>query len=156
MLGAPTLRLRGDYLAIVTLGFGEIIRIFLNNLNRADQHHQRSAGRKSGRSDPIGGIFSSRKTMRSSALLSPTCISYYYLFFVLTLADHFRLHAACRIRASAAPGWRSARTKSAAEAMGINTRNIKLLAFAMGATFGGVAGGLFASLQGFVSPESFR
>ena len=44
LLGAPTLKLRGDYLAIVTLGFGEIIRIFLNNLNAAVQHHQRPAG----------------------------------------------------------------------------------------------------------------
>ena len=50
LLGAPTLRLRGDYLAIVTLGFGEIIRIFLNNLNRAGQHHQRPAGHHADRS----------------------------------------------------------------------------------------------------------
>jgi len=60
-----------------------------------------------------------------------------------------------KIRASGAHGSPSARTSWRAAAMGINTRNVKLLALAMGATFGGVAGGLFASFQGFISPESF-
>ncbi|HNC86410.1 MAG TPA: branched-chain amino acid ABC transporter permease, partial [Agitococcus sp.] len=80
--------------------------------------------------------------------------SYYYLFLVLALLTIFiciRLEDSRIGRA-----WMAIREDElAAKAMGINTRNIKLLAFAMGASFGGVAGGLFASFQGFISPESF-
>jgi branched-chain amino acid transport system permease protein len=79
---------------------------------------------------------------------------YYYLFLVLVIVSVVICHR-LETPASAAPGWRSAKTKIAAKAMGINTRNLKLLAFGMGATFGGVSGSMFAAFQGFVSPESF-
>ena len=153
LLGAPTLRLRGDYLAIVTLGFGEIIRIFLNNLNRPVNITNGPQGITL--IDPIRvGGFSLRQPHASPASRSPGA--------QLLLSCSSRLHAAdrasrsgSRTRASGAPGSRSARTRSRPKSMGINTRNVKLLAFAMGATFGGLSGGLFAAFQGFVSPESF-
>ena len=76
---------------------------------------------------------------------------YYYLFLLLAVLTVIICHRR-NTPALAAPGWPCVKTTWAANAMGLNIRNIKLLAFAMGATFGGVAGGLFASFQGFVSP----
>jgi branched-chain amino acid transport system permease protein len=153
ILGAPTLRLRGDYLAIVTLGFGEIIRIFLNNLNAP--YNITNGPQGVNRIDPvsIGGVSFGRSNEILGITFPPTHL-YYYLFLLLTALVIFiciRLEDSRVGRA-----WVAIREDEiAAQAMGINTRNIKLLAFAMGATFGGVAGGLFSSLQGFVSPESF-
>lgn len=154
LLGAPTLRLRGDYLAIVTLGFGEIIRIFLNNLDAPINITNGPQGVNL--VDPIKlGAFSLSKPHDVAGLSFPSVYSYYYLFLALTLLVIFisiRLEDSRIGRA-----WVAIREDEvAAEAMGINTRNIKLLAFAMGASFGGVSGGLFAGFQGFVSPESFN
>jgi branched-chain amino acid transport system permease protein len=153
LLGAPTLRLRGDYLAIVTLGFGEIIRIFLNNLNAPINITNGPQGISM--IDPIRfGEFSLGNTHELFGLTFPSVHLHYYLFLFFTLLVIFislRLEDSRIGRA-----WMAIREDDvAAEAMGINTRNIKLLAFAMGATFGGLAGGLFAGFQGFVSPESF-
>lgn len=153
LLGAPTLRLRGDYLAIVTLGFGEIIRIFLNNLNAPINITNGPQGISM--IDPIRfGEFSFGNTHELFGLTFPSVHLHYYLFLLFTLLVIFislRLEDSRIGRA-----WMAIREDEvAAEAMGINTRNIKLLAFAMGATFGGLAGGLFAGFQGFVSPESF-
>jgi branched-chain amino acid transport system permease protein len=153
LLGAPTLRLRGDYLAIVTLGFGEIIRIFLNNLNRPVNITNGPQGITL--IDPLSvGGFTLSKTYTLGGLTIAPVHSYYFAFLVCALASIFislRLEDSRIGRA-----WIAIREDElAAAAMGINTRNVKLLAFAMGATFGGVAGGLFASFQGFVSPESF-
>jgi branched-chain amino acid transport system permease protein len=153
VLGAPTLRLRGDYLAIVTLGFGEIIRIFLNNLNAP--YNITNGPQGVNRIDPvtIDGLSFGRSSEILGITFPPTHL-YYYLFLLLAALVIFiciRLEDSRVGRA-----WVAIREDEiAAQAMGINTRNIKLLAFAMGATFGGVAGGLFSSLQGFVSPESF-
>ncbi len=153
LLGAPTLRLRGDYLAIVTLGFGEIIRIFLNNLNAPINITNGPQGISM--IDPIRvGEFSLGNTHELFGLTFPSVHLHYYLFLFFTLLVIFislRLEDSRIGRA-----WMAIREDEvAAKAMGINTRNIKLLAFAMGATFGGLAGGLFAGFQGFVSPESF-
>jgi len=153
LLGAPTLKLRGDYLAIVTLGFGEIIRIFLNNLNAPVNITNGPQGVNM--IDPIAfGGFSLGHTHRILGIEVPSVHLYYYLFLALALLViliTLRLENSRIGRA-----WVAIREDEiAAKAMGINTRNIKLLAFAMGATFGGVAGGLFAGFQGFVSPESF-
>lgn len=154
LLGAPTLRLRGDYLAIVTLGFGEIIRIFLNNLNAPVNITNGPQGVNL--IDPIhiaGFSFGKTHHLFGITLSSPQL--YYYLFLLLTLGIIFiglRLQDSRIGRA-----WAAIREDElAAQATGINVRNIKLLAFAMGATFGGVAGGLFAGFQGFISPESFN
>jgi branched-chain amino acid transport system permease protein len=154
LLGAPTLRLRGDYLAIVTLGFGEIIRIFLNNLNAPVNITNGPQGVNL--IDPANAAgFSFGETHALFGLTFSPVHNYYYLFLVLTLATVFicmRLEDSRIGRA-----WVAIREDEvAAEAMGINTRNVKLLAFAMGATFGGVAGGLFSGFQGFISPESFN
>ena len=153
ILGAPTLKLRGDYLAIVTLGFGEIIRIFMNNLNspvnitngpqgilNIDPVHV--MGMSLGKPEVILGMHVSVVQM------------YYYLFLLLVVAIVFFSIRLQNSRIGRA--WVAIREDEiAAKAMGINTRNVKLLAFAMGASFGGVSGAMFATFQGFVSPESF-
>ena len=153
LIGAPTLRLRGDYLAIVTLGFGEIIRILLNNLDAPINITNGPQGVD--RIDPLQfGALSLAHSHQLLGLIVPALYNYYYLFLLLVLGVIFislRLEDSRIGRA-----WVAIREDEvAAAAMGINTRNIKLLAFAMGASFGGLAGGLFASFQGFVSPESF-
>lgn len=153
LLGAPTLRLRGDYLAIVTLGFGEIIRIFMNNLNAPVNITNGPQGISSIDPFHVGGV-TLAKPLSVLGVTVPSLHAYYYLFLGLALVIIFvtiRLEDSRIGRA-----WVAIREDEiAAKACGINVRNIKLLAFSMGATFGGVAGGLFASFQGFVSPESF-
>ncbi len=154
LLGAPTLRLRGDYLAIVTLGFGEIIRIFMNNLNAPFNLTNGPQGINL--IDPVALgplIFKGNHHLFGFKLTAPYL--YYYLFLTFTLATIF---IAMRLQNSRiGRAWAALREDEvAAAAMGVNTRNVKLLAFAMGATFGGLAGGLFASFQGFISPESFN
>jgi branched-chain amino acid transport system permease protein len=153
LLGAPTLRLRGDYLAIVTLGFGEIIRIFLNNLNAPVNITNGPQGISNIDPVSIGGVkFSQRVEFGAFALESVQL--YYYLFLVLTIAV---IVVCIRLQNSRiGRAWVAIREDEiAAKAMGINTRNVKLLAFAMGASFGGVSGAMFSAFQGFVSPESF-
>jgi branched-chain amino acid transport system permease protein len=154
LLGAPTLRLRGDYLAIVTLGFGEIIRIFLNNMNAPINITNGPQGITLIDPFSIMGIsFGKTQSILGVSLSSPHL--YYYLFLLFTglvIFVSLRLEDSRIGRA-----WAAIREdEMAASASGINTRNIKLLAFAMGASFGGLSGGLFASFQGFVSPESFN
>ena len=154
MLGTPTLRLRGDYLAIVTLGFGEIIRIFMNNLNAPVNITNGPQGITL--IDPIQlGAFSLGKTQTLLGITFSSPHLYYYVFLLFTALVVFvclRLEDSRIGRA-----WVAIREdEMAAAASGINTRNVKLLAFGMGATFGGLSGGLFASFQGFVSPESFH
>ncbi|MBK4995523.1 ABC transporter ATP-binding protein [Pseudomonas sp. S37] len=167
LIGAPVLKLRGDYLAIVTLGFGEIIRIFMNNLdqpvnltngpqgisNIAPLHvdfgpwaHAPGAG--------ATPVLSLQQSWSLFGLQVSPVISYYLFFLfivILCIVLSKRLEVSRIGRA-----WMALREDEvAAEAMGLNKRNLKLLAFAMGATFGGVSGVLFSSYQGFVSPESF-
>ncbi|MFD0668985.1 branched-chain amino acid ABC transporter permease [Ramlibacter sp. MAHUQ-53] len=153
MLGAPTLKLRGDYLAIVTLGFGEIIRVFLNNL---DHPVNLTNGPKGlGQIDPIR-IFGLNfgKPLELGGFTVSSVTLYYYLFLLLVVASVVICHRLELSRIGRA--WMAIREDEiAAKAMGINTRNMKLLAFGMGATFGGVSGAMFAAFQGFVSPESF-
>ena len=166
LLGAPTLKLRGDYLAIVTLGFGEIVRVFMNNLDApvnitngpkgitgiddisvlcdkgADAAAQSAYCLDFGKTHQLFGLEFSKVT------------NYYYLFLVLVLVAVVVCHRLENSRIGRA--WMAIREDEiAAKAMGINTRNLKLLAFGMGATFGGVSGAMFATFQGFISPESF-
>ena len=153
LLGAPTLRLRGDYLAIVTLGFGEIVRIFLNNLNAPINITNGPQGITNIDPIEIGGV-SLGKTQTFFDIEVPSVYLYYYLFLILAILI---IIVTIRLQDSRlGRAWMAIREDEiAAKAMGINTRNVKLLAFAMGASFGGVAGAMFASFQGFVSPESF-
>ena len=157
LLGYPVLKLRGDYLAIVTLGFGEIVRIFMLNLDRPINITNGPKG--------IAGV--DAVTVFGHNMAQPLQISigdwtftfqsvtlYYYLilfFVVLTVVVAYRLQDSRIGRA-----WMAIREDEiAAKAMGINTRNLKLAAFGTSATFGGVAGVLFASLMRGVYPESF-
>ena len=153
LLGAPTLKLRGDYLAIVTLGFGEIIRVFLNNLDHPVNITNGPKGL--GQIDSIkffGFDLGKKHELFGMEIASVTM--YYYLFLVLVVVSVVICHRLELSRIGRA--WMAIREDEiAAKAMGINTRNMKLLAFGMGATFGGVAGSMFAAFQGFVSPESF-
>ena len=153
LLGAPTLKLRGDYLAIVTLGFGEIVRVFLNNLDAPVNITNGPKG--------IAGIDEIRmfdvslgQTQSFLGLEWPKVTNYYFVLLVLCVLAVVICWRLERSRIGRA--WMAIREDEvAAKSMGINTRNLKLLAFGMGATFGGVSGVMFASFQGFISPESF-
>ncbi|MBM3407761.1 MAG: ABC transporter ATP-binding protein [Betaproteobacteria bacterium] len=153
LLGAPTLRLRGDYLAIVTLGFGEIIRVFLNNLDHPI--NLTNGPRGLGQIDAIqifGWKLSRRLEIGDFEIAGVTLV--YWLLLVLVVAAIIISHRLAESRIGRA--WMAIREDEiAAKAMGINTRNLKLLAFAAGASFGGVSGVVFAGFQGFISPESF-
>ncbi len=153
ILGAPTLKLRGDYLAIVTLGFGEIIRVFLNNLDRPYNLTNGPKGINQIDSMKFFG-FDLGKQHEFLGFAVNSVSMYYYLFLVLVLVSVVICHRLQNSRIGRA--WMAIREDEiATKAMGINTRNMKLLAFGMGATFGGVSGSMFAAFQGFVSPESF-
>jgi branched-chain amino acid transport system permease protein len=161
LLGAPTLKLRGDYLAIVTLGFGEIIRVFLNNLEAPINITNGPRGLD--QIEPvtlfkfewlgIPGINLGKRLEIGDYTVSSVTL-YYYLFLALVLISIVICHRLEVSRIGRA--WMAIREDEiAAKSMGINTRNMKLLAFGMGATFGGVSGVMFAAFQTFVSPESF-
>ncbi len=151
LLGIPVLKLRGDYLAIVTLGFGEIIRIFMNNLdhpynitngpkgiNQIDS--VKFLGLDLGRPLTIGGIELASVTL------------YYYLFLALVIVTVIICQRLQDSRIGRA--WMAIREDEiAAKAMGINTRNMKLLAFGMGASFGGVSGSMFAAFRASCRPS---
>ena len=153
LLGAPTLKLRGDYLAIVTLGFGEIIRIFLNNLDHPVNLTNGPKGLGQIDSVKIFGLDLGKRLEVFSFDISSVTL-YYYLFLVLVVVSIVICYRLQDSRIGRA--WMAIREDEiAAKAMGINTRNMKLLAFGMGASFGGVSGAMFGAFQGFVSPESF-
>ncbi|HZQ12500.1 MAG TPA: high-affinity branched-chain amino acid ABC transporter permease LivM [Pseudolabrys sp.] len=157
LLGFPVLRLRGDYLAIVTLAFGEIIRIVLINWVDLTNGY---AG--------IGGIprptffgipfnadddgFAARFGLEFSPLYRT--IFLYYIILALALLTAFVTVRLRRLPVGRA--WEALREDEVAcRSLGINTTNTKLTAFAMGAMFAGFAGSFFAARQGFISPESF-
>jgi branched-chain amino acid transport system permease protein len=146
LLGSPTLKLRGDYLAIVTLGFGEIVRIFLNNLNAPINITNGPQGITLIDPVAIGSFkFSGTTQVLGYSLSGPQ--KYYFLLValaILIIIINLRLQNSRVGRA-----WQAIREDEiAAKAVGINTRNLKLLAFAMGASFGGVAGGIFRGHAG--------
>jgi branched-chain amino acid transport system permease protein len=153
LLGSPTLKLRGDYLAIVTLGFGEIVRIFMNNLSAPVNITNGPQGITPIDSFTFFGFdFGTRQTFFGFEMSSP--MKYYFLLVIvlaIVIAVNFRLQNSRIGRA-----WEAIREDEiAARAMGIDTTKMKLLAFAIGASFGGVAGGIFSAIQQFISPESF-
>lgn len=153
LLGIPVLKLRGDYLAIVTLGFGEIIRVFLNNLEHPVNITNGPRGLD--RIDPMAvwGVSLGKPLLLGDYRISSVTL-YYWLFLALVVLSVVICHRLEHSRVGRA--WMAIREDEiAAKAMGIHTRDMKLLAFALGASFGGVAGAMFAAFQGFVSPESF-
>jgi branched-chain amino acid transport system permease protein len=153
LFGAPALRLRGDYLALVTLGFGEIVRIFISNLDRPINLTNGPKGISDITTVKLGSVdFSQAHTFLGWQLSSLQL--YYYLFLGLIL---LMVWICTRLRHSRiGRAWAAIREDEvAARAMGIETQKLKALAFSIGASFGGVAGAMFGAFQGFVSPESF-
>jgi len=162
VLGFPVLRLRGDYLAIVTLGFGEIIRLLLNNWDKL-----------TGGPDGIGNIpkptlfgleFSRRAKVEGNTPFHEffgleysgtyRVIFLYLLALVLVLFTLFVINRLIRMPVGRA--WEALREDEiASRSLGLNPTNIKLSAFTLGASFGGLAGCFFAARQGFINPESF-
>ncbi|MCX5542301.1 ABC transporter ATP-binding protein [Paraburkholderia sp. CNPSo 3076] len=153
LLGAPTLRLRGDYLAIVTLGFGEIVRIFMNNLDRPVNITNGPQGITGVAPLQVFGF----NLAQPHEILGFTFTSVYMYYYVFVICALLVIWVCTRLQHSRiGRAWAAIREDEiAAKAMGINTRNVKLLAFAMGASFGGLSGAMFGAFQGFVSPESF-
>ncbi|MFJ9533540.1 high-affinity branched-chain amino acid ABC transporter permease LivM [Herbaspirillum sp. NPDC101396] len=162
ILGFPVLRLRGDYLAIVTLGFGEIIRLLLNNMTSL-----------TGGPDGVSGIPKPTvfgiEMARSASVEGGTTfhdmlgLTYQgghmviFLYFVALLLVLFTYFVTSRlIRMPMGRAWEALRDDEiACRSLGINPTKIKLSAFTLGAAFAGLAGSFFAARQGLVNPESF-
>lgn len=161
ILGFPVLRLRGDYLAIVTLGFGEIIRILLNNLTEI------TGGPRGISGIPKPTLFNLEFARRAPegtqtfhdffgiAFNTNHRVMFLYLLaLVLVLITLFVINRLMRMPIGRT--WEAMREDEiACRALGLNPTNIKLSAFTIGATFAGFAGSFFAARQGFISPESF-
>ena len=150
IVGYPTLRMRGDYLAIVTLGFGEIIRIVLNNWMTLTNGPNGILGVK-----PIGIFLPVFENGFTFELFWVKKLQFFY-YFALGLTI-FVIIGVKRLNFSrVGRAWEAIREdETAAELMGVNTFIYKLLAYAMGAVFAGLAGAFFAARMKFVSPESF-
>jgi branched-chain amino acid transport system permease protein len=158
MLGFPVLRLRGDYLAIVTLAFGEIIRLVLINwydLTNGPNGISRIPRPGFFGFDFVRGDGGFAETFGLQFSPNHRIIFLYYLILVLALATSL---VSARIRRlPVGRAWEALREDEiACRSLGINTTNTKLTAFAIGAMFGGFAGSFFATRQGFISPESFN
>ncbi|MEX0959389.1 MAG: high-affinity branched-chain amino acid ABC transporter permease LivM [Burkholderiales bacterium] len=157
LLGFPVLRLRGDYLAIVTLAFGEIIRLVL--LNWTD-----FTGGPNGISGiPRPSFFGIPFTDGEEGFAATFGLEFavthrmVFLYYVILALALITLLVTIRLRKlPIGRAWEALRENEiACRSLGINTRNTKLTAFAIGAMFGGFAGSFFATRQGFISPESF-
>jgi len=157
LLGFPVLRLRGDYLAIVTLAFGEIIRIVL--INWVDLTNGYAGITGIPRPTFFGIPFNAEDNGFAAVFgleFSPIyrTIFLYYLILALALLTAFVTVRLRRLPVGRA--WEALREDEiACRSLGINTTNTKLTAFAMGAMFAGFAGSFFAARQGFISPDSF-
>lgn len=160
LLGFPVLRLRGDYLAIVTLGFGEIIRIILLNWYEFTKGPDGISGipRPSFFGLPFtnqeGVVTSFHKYFGIEYVSTHRIVFMYYLILGLALLTNAFTQRIRKLPVGRA--WEALREDEiACRALGINPRNTKLTAFAIGAMFAGFAGSFFATRQGFISPESF-
>ncbi|MGD9214908.1 MAG: branched-chain amino acid ABC transporter permease, partial [Desulfobacteraceae bacterium] len=146
LLGFPVLRLRGDYLAIVTLGFGEIIRLILENWNEF------SFGPSGIANIPRPGLFAAQFSLHLSLHQNLTFI--YYVTILLALFTIFVVRRLQDARIGRA--WMALREDEiACQAMGINKTRTKLSAFALGATWAGMGGVVFAAKTTFINPASF-
>jgi branched-chain amino acid transport system permease protein len=150
IIGYPTLRMRGDYLAIVTLGFGEIVRIILNNWMSLTNGPNGILGVKA----PVflRPVFEGGLSFEMFYLKK-----LHYLYYVVLALAIITIIAVRHLNFSRiGRAWESIREdETAAELMGVNTFLLKLLAYAMGALFAGMAGAFFCARMRFVSPESF-
>lgn len=161
LLGFPVLRLRGDYLAIVTLGFGEIIRILLNNWTDVTNGPNGIGGIPK---PTLFGLEFSRRASEGTQTFHDffgfdyegihRIIFLYVLALLLVLATLYVINRLLRMPIGRA--WEALREDEiACRSLGMNPTSIKLSAFTIGATFAGFAGCFFAARQGFISPESF-
>jgi len=141
-LGFPVLRLRGDYLAIVTLGFGEIVRLVLENWSAL------SGGPSGIANVPRPGLWGAELGLRGGTI---------YLYFIALALAALAALVVFRLRASRiGRAWMALREdETAAEVMGVDRARTKLAALALGAFFAGIAGVLFAARTTFVNPASF-
>ncbi|UOF91322.1 branched-chain amino acid ABC transporter permease [Fodinisporobacter ferrooxydans] len=139
VIGAPTLRLRSDYLAIVTLGFGEIIRITATNLSITGS---------------ASGIYGIPRPHIGTFIMTDLS-DFYYAMLILSIITVLAVNRLGNSRLGRA--WKYIREdEDAAEAMGIDRVRMKLTAYALGAMFGGFAGALFAVKMSAIAPESFN
>ncbi|WP_159950722.1 high-affinity branched-chain amino acid ABC transporter permease LivM [Rhizobium sp. 18065] len=157
MLGFPVLRLRGDYLAIVTLAFGEIIRLVL--INWTDVTKGTFGISSIPKATLFGMPFDASPGGFAKTFGLPMSSAYYkiYLFYVILLLCGITAYVTIKLRRMPiGRAWEALREDEiACRSLGINTVTTKLTAFSIGAMFGGFAGSFFAARQGFVSPESF-
>ncbi|WP_046119691.1 high-affinity branched-chain amino acid ABC transporter permease LivM [Ensifer aridi] len=157
ILGFPVLRLRGDYLAIVTLAFGEIIRLVLINWTEVTKGTFGVSG--IAKATLFGIKFDASKDGFAALMGLPISSAYYKIFLFYLALALCMITAFVTIRLRRMPigrAWEALREDEiACRSLGINTVTTKLTAFATGAMFGGFAGSFFAVRQGFVSPESF-
>ena len=162
LLGFPVLRLRGDYLAIVTLGFGEIIRLLLNNMTSL------TGGPDGVTGIPKPSVFGIEMTRTASVEGTTTFHDMFgltyqggdmviFLYFIALLLVLFTFFVTSRlIRMPMGRAWEALRDDEiACRSLGINPTRVKLSAFTLGAAFAGLAGSFFAARQGLVTPESF-
>jgi branched-chain amino acid transport system permease protein len=142
ILGFPVLRLRGDYLAIVTLGFGEIIRLVLENWNKF------SMGPSGISNIPRPGLFGLEMSLNGSIL---------YLYYMMIIFMIFTIFVVNRLQDSRlGRAWIALREDEiACQAMGIDKRKTKLVAFSLGAFWAGIVGVIFAAKTTFINPASF-
>ncbi len=154
LLGLPVLRLRGDYLAIVTLGFGEVIRVLANNLDKPINFTNGPKG-----ITPIGRppLFFQPVLSALGLDTSPTALYPLYFYFIVLLIVIVVILVNRRLENShIGRAWEAIREDEvAAQAMGVPLVRMKLLAFACGASFAGAMGVLFSAKQVFINPESF-
>ncbi len=157
LLGFPVLRLRGDYLAIVTLAFGEIIRMVIINFTALTNGYAGIGGIP--RPSFFGIPFNADDTGFAAVFGLPFSPVYRVIFLYYVILALALLTAFVTVRLRRLPvgrAWEALREDEiACRSLGINTTNTKLTAFAMGAMFAGFAGSFFATRQGFISPESF-
>jgi len=161
ILGFPVLRLRGDYLAIVTLGFGEIIRIVLMNWVEFTKGPDGISGIP--RPTFFGAVFKRSAPEGTTTFSDLFGLDYssmhrivFLYFLILALAVLTNMFTLRMRKLPTGRAWEALREDEiACRSLGINPTNVKLSAFALGAMFAGFAGSFFATRQGFISPESF-
>jgi len=152
LLGAPSLRLRGDYLAIVTLGFGQIASLLFLNLDRVDLPFLGLAQPLNVTGGPNGIINLDSISLLGLTVRTPA--GYYELILFFVALVFLAVYHLDRSRIGRA--WRAIREDElAAQTMGVDVRRLKLLAFAVGGSIAGAAGVLFAAWQGSVFPPNF-
>jgi len=162
LLGFPVLRLRGDYLAIVTLGFGEIIRLLLNNMTSLTGGPDGISGIPK---PTVFGVVMARNPLTEDGTTFHQLLGLTYqgghmvifLYFLALLMVFFTYFVTSRLlRMPMGRAWEALREDEiACRSLGINPTRVKLSAFTLGAAFAGLAGSFFAARQGLVTPESF-